>query len=78
MNAGYAYLWEFHVRAESRDEFERHYGPEGSWAALFRRAPGYLGTHLLRDRATDGRYLTIDRWQSEAAYRAFHAQFSRE
>jgi hypothetical protein len=30
-------------------EFESRYGPEGDWAQLFRRAPGYHGSELLRD-----------------------------
>jgi hypothetical protein len=39
--AGYATVWEFRVRADRRAEFERHYGPDGSWVALFRRGDGY-------------------------------------
>jgi heme-degrading monooxygenase HmoA len=74
--AGYATVWEFRVRAERREEFERLYGPEGSWALLFRQAPGYVGTDLLRDRADAQRYLTIDRWASADAYRAFRAAFA--
>lgn len=76
--AEYAYLWEFHVQPECRAQFERHYGPEGTWAALFRQAPGYLGTLLLQDRSDPLRYVTIDRWQSLEAYRAFRARFARQ
>ena len=78
MAKGYVYAWEFRVPLESREAFERHYGAEGSWVQLFRRAPGYIGTLLLEDRTTPGRYLTIDRWQDEAAYVAFRAAFSRQ
>lgn len=28
----------------------------GPWVELFRRAPGYLGTHLLRERSKSTRY----------------------
>jgi heme-degrading monooxygenase HmoA len=59
---GYATLWEFTVAAARQAEFEAHYGPDGTWARLFSRADGYLGTELLRDRADPLRYLTIDRW----------------
>jgi heme-degrading monooxygenase HmoA len=69
-------IWEFTVDEAARAEFEQHYGPQGSWAALFHRAPGYLGTLLLRDASTPGRYLTIDRWQSLDAYSRFRAQFA--
>jgi heme-degrading monooxygenase HmoA len=76
--ARYTYLWEFHVDRERREEFERHYGPNGCWAALFRRSPGYVETLLLRDPANPRRYITIDRWESEAAYRSFRARFAAE
>jgi len=63
-------LWEFRVRPGSEPAFEAAYGPEGDWAVLFRRAPGYLGTELLRAPEA-GRYVTIDRWLSSAAFEAF-------
>lgn len=73
-----AYVWEFRVEAGRREEFERHYGPDGTWARLFRRADGYLGTLLLQDPADRSRYLTIDRWESRSAHRAFRARFAAE
>lgn len=69
--AGYATLWEFEVVPGRQAEFEAHYGPDGSWAQLFRRANGYLGSELLRDRAKPLRYLTIDRWASLEDWQAF-------
>ena len=72
----YVYVWEFDVLADRVADFERHYGPDGSWAQLFRRAPGYVGTALLQDRKVANRYVTIDRWRSEAAYRAFRTAFA--
>jgi len=78
LTAQYIYLWEFRVPAERQAEFERHYGPAGSWATLFRKAPGYIETLLLQDRSQNLRYVTIDRWESVDAYRAFRAQRSRE
>jgi heme-degrading monooxygenase HmoA len=67
-------LWQFDIAEDKVDAFEAAYGPEGSWAALFRRAPEYLGTELLKDAYVPGRYVTIDRWQNEEAFRAFRAQ----
>jgi len=78
MDNGYAYMWEFHVPADSQREFERHYGADGAWVQLFRRAPGFIGTLLLKDRSVAGRYITIDRWRSEASYLAFRAEFSQQ
>ena len=73
---GYATVWEFRIRGERRAEFERHYGPDGTWVALFQQAVGYVGTQLLRDRSEPLRYLTIDRWKSSEAYRAFRERFA--
>jgi 8-oxo-dGTP pyrophosphatase MutT (NUDIX family)/heme-degrading monooxygenase HmoA len=61
--------WEFAPAAGREAEFERAYGPDGDWARLFRRDPEYLGTELLRGAA--GRYLTLDRWRTRAAFEAF-------
>jgi len=76
MDSGYSYVWEFLVPADSIAEFERHYGRDGTWVGLFRRAQGYIETLLLSDRARAGRYITIDRWQSEEAYLAFRSDYA--
>ncbi|HZN03063.1 MAG TPA: NUDIX domain-containing protein [Candidatus Polarisedimenticolia bacterium] len=65
-------VWEFRPAPGREAEFERAYGPDGDWARLFRRDPAYLGTELLR--GTAGRYLTLDRWRSRAAYEGFRAR----
>jgi len=67
----YVVVWEFEVRGDVVPEFERVYGLNGGWVALFREAPSYLGTELLRDAEGTPRYLTFDRWQSREAYEAF-------
>ena len=64
-------VWEFRVRPGRDDEFERRYGTDGDWVRLFRRAEGFAGTLLLRDRATPRRYLVTDTWRDAAAYRVF-------
>jgi heme-degrading monooxygenase HmoA len=64
-------IWRFRARAGREAEFERAYGSSGDWVRLFRTAPGYLGSELWKDTAGSGAYLTIDRWNSEAAYHAF-------
>lgn len=63
-------IWEYEVRAGAEAGFEKLYGPDGDWAALFRGYPGYIGTELLKDPST-GCYLTIDRWRTRADYDAF-------
>jgi heme-degrading monooxygenase HmoA len=60
------------------ETFERIYGPDGEWAALFRRSAGYVETLLLKDHAQANRYLTIDRWKSAEDYRRFRSRFGPE
>ena len=57
---------------ESAD-FEQAYGPEGEWAQFFGTGRGFVGTELLRDVETPGRYLVVDRWESREAYNDFVA-----
>ena len=45
----YSYVWEFEVRPGCEAEFERHYGPDGSWVELFRAA------HAVEFTALDAR-----------------------
>ena len=74
----FSYLWEYEVPAEAESEFIRHYAADGAWVRLFRRASGYLGTQLYRDRQRAGRYFTVDHWLDEAAYREFRRSFAAE
>jgi heme-degrading monooxygenase HmoA len=67
-------LWQFDIAEEKLPSFEAAYSPQGTWATLFAQSPEYLGTELLKDAYVPGRYLTIDRWSSEEAFRAFRAQ----
>jgi heme-degrading monooxygenase HmoA len=78
LQARYTSLWEFIVEPGHVEEFQRHYGPEGSWVALFRKSRGYIDTVLLRDRTNPQRFITIDRWESADAQRAFRSAFARE
>jgi heme-degrading monooxygenase HmoA len=64
-------VWQFEIAEEKVAAFEETYGPHGKWAQLFRKSPEYRGTELLRDAYISGSYLTIDRWTSEEAFRAF-------
>jgi heme-degrading monooxygenase HmoA len=64
-------VWQFEIAEEKVPAFEAAYGPEGSWALLFRGSPSYKGTELLKDAYVPGGYMTIDRWENEEAFRAF-------
>ncbi|HEY3706950.1 MAG TPA: antibiotic biosynthesis monooxygenase [Terracidiphilus sp.] len=67
-------IWQFEIAEKKIAAFEAAYGPEGDWALLFRSSPEYRGTELLRDAYVPGSYVTIDRWTSEEAFRAFRKE----
>ena len=71
-------VWQFEIAEQKIPAFEAAYGPEGEWARLFRASPDHLGTELLRDAYVPGSYLTIDRWASEEAFRAFRKDHDGE
>lgn len=71
-------VWQFEIAEDKIVGFEASYGPEGTWAKLFRTSPNYLGTELLRDAYVPGNYLTIDRWTNEDAFRAFRKEHDSE
>lgn len=72
------HIWEYQVPAAAEVAFLRNYGPVGSWVSLFRCGSGHVETLLLRDADVPGRYVTVDRWESAAAYRAFRERFAEE
>jgi quinol monooxygenase YgiN len=71
-------VWEFAVREDKVAAFEEFYSATGSWATLFQESSGFLGTTLLRDTQSPGRYLTIDRWDSAASQRLMRERFAKE
>jgi heme-degrading monooxygenase HmoA len=75
---GFVLLWEFEVAPHAADAFRRAYGPDGAWVELFRRAPGYVETRLLEDRARPGRFVTVDRWRDAESWTAFRERFAAE
>lgn len=69
-------VWEFRPAPGKEAEFVAAYDNDGAWVQLFRRGTGYLGTELIP--VADGWCRTIDRWDSEEAYRQFRRQFATE
>lgn len=74
----YTLLWVYQVEPEKTPAFEQAYGSAGAWAALFRKSPGYLRTELLRDQANPRRFLTMDLWTSQEAWRSFRSVYATE
>jgi heme-degrading monooxygenase HmoA len=74
----YVIIWEFTVRVEHVEQFVRAYGSNGDWASLFRLAPGFLGTQLLRSCHDAGVFLTVDRWENATCFEMFQERFAAE
>jgi hypothetical protein len=66
--AVFVIVWRYVVLPELVDDFVAAYGPDGPWVELFSRSPGFVGVELVADDASGG-FVTIDRWQDEAAWR---------
>lgn len=71
-------VWEFEVAPGRVAEFDKHYGPEGTWVELFRQDSAFRGTSLLRDREKPTRFLTIDRWEDLESYEAFRVRYAKQ
>ena len=74
----FTYIWEYRIKPDAESAFREHYGPEGDWVRLFRKATGHIGTQLYQDREDPKRYVTVDRWESEQAFRNFRKRFATE
>ena len=74
----YVIIWEYNVKAEHSEEFEKIYGSNGEWADLFQKQNGYRGTELLRERQNKERYITVDRWVSLGDYESFLSRWKKE
>lgn len=74
----YSIIWQYQVSPENIEKFEQHYSANGSWAVLFKKATGYLGTELLRDENVPNRFITIDRWESKKSHEAFMTEWGDE
>lgn len=74
----FTYIWEFEVPASAQAEFLAHYAPGGTWTQLFKKSPHYLGTELYHDRTRPERYLSVDHWRSEAAFKSFRTRYASD
>jgi heme-degrading monooxygenase HmoA len=70
----YMVVWEFRPKPGAEQRFEEAYGADGIWAGLFQQSEGFVATELSRDREDPRRYLTLDFWESRAAYERFRSE----
>jgi heme-degrading monooxygenase HmoA len=71
-------IWKFRPPEGREAEFASAYSGTGHWAHLFRNAPGFDGTTLLRPSEPGGWWLTIDRWDSASNFDAFTEVFGEQ
>jgi hypothetical protein len=64
-------IWEYRVKQEYGEEFQKQYGPEGIWVKFFKQGRGYCNTQLLKDSKEEGHYITIDSWYCKTDYQRF-------
>jgi hypothetical protein len=63
-------IWRYEVQPSRAGEFVAAYGPDGEWARLFHHSSDFIGVDLVADDPPNS-YVTIDRWQTEAAWHDF-------
>jgi heme-degrading monooxygenase HmoA len=71
-------IYRYHVHPSQARAFEHAYGPAGPWSRLFAAYPGFRRTRLFHHRARSEFYLTVDVWDSKAAYDAFRDHAASE
>lgn len=71
MDHEFLVIWQFRVRVGMEATFEKIYGPQGDWVALFQTGKGYIRTDLNRSLEDKQVYVTLDYWSSQEAYDRF-------
>ena len=73
-----AIVWQFTVRENTAEEFERLYGADGEWTQLSRRSRSFLGSSFLKNLATPARYLLVEYWSEMVVYERHLTDFRDE
>lgn len=71
-------FYRYRVHPSQVRAFEHAYGPQGPWAKLFARHPGYKRTRLFRHRDEPGIYVTVDVWETKADWDAFRRLYNED
>ena len=73
-----AVVWQFTVREDKTDEFERFYGADGDWTKLSRRSRSFIGSSFLKDLAFPTRYLLVEYWSEMFVYEKHLVDFDTQ
>ena len=71
-------FYRYHVHPAQQTAFMQAFGPVGPWARLFALAPGFVRSRLFAHKREPNVYVTIDLWESKAAYDRFRSERSDE
>jgi len=63
-----AVVWQFDVKPERRDDFERFYGADGEWTMVSRKSRSFIGSSFLREFTAEPKYLLIEYWSEMLPY----------
>ena len=64
-------FYRYRVHPAQARAFEHAYGPAGPWAQLFATHPGFRRSRLFRHKNESGVYISVDVWESKAAWDDF-------
>jgi hypothetical protein len=73
-----AVVWQFEVKPDAREAFERFYGADGEWTMVSRRSRSFIGSSFLREFSQEPRYLLVEYWSEMLPYERHLADLSDE
>ena len=68
-------VWQYEVPSRNVERFLAAYGSSGDWARLFSRGCGYRNTVLYGAIGMPDRFITVDQWSDEEAWRTFRDEW---
>ncbi len=70
-HCNYSIIWKYKIKPESKEKFEREYGPRGTWFKLFSQSINYAGSFLNKSEEEADTYILIDTWTDKKSYEDF-------
>jgi hypothetical protein len=73
-----AVVWQFYVKSDRQNDFERFYGADGEWTMISRKSRYFLGSSFLREFNPEPRYLLIEYWSEMLPYERHRVDLTDE
>lgn len=71
----YCIVWQYQVREDKHELFEKVYGAKGIWSQLFSTSQHYKGSQLSKCTDQENTYILLDWWSGATPYRAFLKEY---